>query len=361
MFPPVRLPPRIPPRGSLLHSRALAAGEEIDRKKGRDYKKEGMDELLSPQSGPPSCPEEPLVLARSLTKRFASSVAVDGVDFQVRTGEVVGFLGPNGAGKTTTIRLITCTSPLTSGVLRVFGLDVGLYPRQIKARMGVVPQENNLDPDFTVLQNLITYGRYFRLPPKEIRRRARELLDFVQLADKAHESVEKLSTGMKRRLILARSLLNSPRLLVLDEPTVGLDPQARRLIWERIRALRQSGITVLLTTHYMEEAQQICDRILIMDRGRIIAQGTPIELIRDQVGGEVLEVVPENGSEGLLLELIEGRCPYQRLGEKFEIFAPQAAILLGELGARARFVSYTIRPPSLEDVFLRLTGRDLRD
>ncbi len=303
----------------------------------------------------------PLIVARGLTKRFGSFTAVAGIDFTVYAGEVLGFLGPNGAGKTTTIRMITCTSPLTSGTLTVFGMDVTLHPREIKAQIGVTPQENNFDPDFTVLQNLTTYGRYFRLPRKGIRRRAAELLEFVQLDEKANEPVEKLSGGMKRRLILARSLLNRPRLLILDEPTTGLDPQGRRLIWERIRALRQSGITVVLTTHYMEEAEQICDRILIMDQGRIIAEGSPSELIQRHVGGEVLEIVPEDGAETAILVEVEGCCPYQRLGEKLEIFTPDGSAMLERLKSRGRLSSYGIRRPNLEDVFLRLTGRDLRE
>jgi len=303
----------------------------------------------------------PLILAQGLTKRFNSFTAVDGVNFTVEAGEVVGFLGPNGAGKTTTIRMITCASPLTAGTLQVFGLDVNRHPRQIKAQMGVAPQENNLDPDFTVLQNLTIYGRYFRLPRKKVRTRATELLDFVQLTEKADESVEKLSGGMKRRLILARSLLNRPKLLLLDEPTTGLDPQGRRLIWERIRALRHSGITVVITTHYMEEAEQICDRILIMNQGQIIAQGSPAELIRQQVGGEVLEVVPEDGSEATILAEIKECCPYQRLGERLEIFTPDGSGMLERLKSRGKLSSYGIRRPNLEDVFLRLTGRDLHE
>jgi lipooligosaccharide transport system ATP-binding protein len=257
--------------------------------------------------------------------------------------------------------MITCTSPLTAGTLTVFGLDVDRHPRRIKAQMGVAPQENNLDPDFTVLQNLIAYGRYFRLPRKETHSRATELLEFVQLTEKANELVDKLSGGMKRRLILARSLLNRPRLLILDEPTTGLDPQGRRLIWERIRALRQSGITVVITTHYMEEAEQICDRLLIMNQGQIIAEGSPAELIRQHVGGEVLEVIPEDGAEQAILEEIEGCCPYQRLGERWEIFASNGSSVLEQLKSRVHFTSYAIRRPNLEDVFLRLTGRDLHE
>jgi len=296
-----------------------------------------------------------------LTKRFNSFTAVAGIEFTVFAGEVMGFLGPNGAGKTTTIRMVTCTSPRTAGTLTVFGMDVALHPREIKAQIGVAPQENNFDPDFTVLQNLATYGRYFRLPRSEIQSRAAELLEFVQLDEKANEGVEKLSGGMKRRLILARSLLNRPRLLILDEPTTGLDPQGRRLIWERIRALRQSGITVVLTTHYMEEAEQICDRLLIMNQGQIIAEGSPSELIQRHVGGEVLEIVPEDGAEAAILAEIGECCPYQRLGEKLEIFTPDGSGMLERLKSRGKLSSFGIRRPNLEDVFLRLTGRDLRE
>ena len=304
---------------------------------------------------------EPVIFAQGLTKRFNSFTAVAGIEFTVFAGEVMGFLGPNGAGKTTTIRMVTCTSPRTAGTLTVFGMDVALHPREIKAQIGVAPQENNFDPDFTVLQNLTTYGRYFRLPRSEIQSRAAELLEFVQLDEKVNEAVEKLSGGMKRRLILARSLLNRPRLLILDEPTTGLDPQGRRLIWERIRALRQSGITVVLTTHYMEEAEQICDRLLIMNQGQIIAEGSPSELIQRHVGGEVLEIVPEDGAEAAILAEIGECCPYQRLGEKLEIFTPDGSGMLERLKSRGKLSSYGIRRPNLEDVFLRLTGRDLRE
>jgi lipooligosaccharide transport system ATP-binding protein len=304
---------------------------------------------------------EPLILAQDLTKCFDSFTAVAGVDFAVYPGEVVGFLGPNGAGKTTTIRMITCTSPLTAGSLTVFGLDVTRHPREIKAQIGVAPQENNFDPDFTVLHNLIAYGRYFRLPPREVRQRAAELLEFVQLTERAKEATEKLSGGMKRRLILARSLLNRPRLLILDEPTTGLDPQGRRLIWERIKALQQEGVTVVVTTHYMEEAEQLCDRILIMNQGRIIAEGSPRELIQHHVGGEVLEVVPAEGEEEALRAALDGCESYQRLGDRFEIFTRECGQVLERIRSRVRLASYGIRRPNLEDVFLRLTGRDLHE
>jgi lipooligosaccharide transport system ATP-binding protein len=236
--------------------------------------------------------QAPLVVAGSLVKRFGELAAVDGVSFEIAPREVVGFLGPNGAGKTTTIRMLACNSPRTSGRLEVFGLDVGMHPREIKAQLGVVPQDNNYDPDLSVSENLLVYARYFGIPARTARQRASELLEFVHLTDKAAEPVDELSGGMKRRLILARGLINTPRLLVLDEPTTGLDPQARRLIWERLRELRQRGVTIIITTHYMDEAEQICDRLLIMDNGKVIATGSPKALIDEHAGDEVLEVVP---------------------------------------------------------------------
>jgi len=304
---------------------------------------------------------EPLIVAKNLTKYFNSLCAVDSVNFVVHGGEVLGFLGPNGAGKTTIIRMITCVSPLTSGSLTVFGLDVAGFPREIKAQIGVVPQENNFDPDFTVLHNLIVYGRYFRLDGKEVKKRADELLDFLQLSEKANEPVEELSGGMKRRLILARSLLNRPRLLILDEPTTGLDPQGRRAIWEKIKELKRSGVTVVLTTHYMEEAEQICDRVLIMNLGKIIAEGSLPELISQYIGGEVLEILPEDDDQAQFLTKLELFDHYQQLGDKFEIFTLEPNTVLEQIRSRIRLSSYAVRRPNLEDVFLRLTGRELHD
>jgi lipooligosaccharide transport system ATP-binding protein len=302
----------------------------------------------------------PLVKATGLTKRFGDLAAVDAVDFAIQPGEVVGFLGPNGAGKTTTIRMMTCSSPLTSGSLKVFGLEVNRAPRQIKAQLGVVPQDNNYDPDMSVLENLLVYGWYFGLKPAPTRQRARELLEFVQLTDKADRNVDELSGGMKRRLVVARGLINNPRLLVLDEPTTGLDPQARRLIWERLRELRGQGVTIVVTTHYMDEAEQICDRLLIMDHGRIIAEGTPRALIERYAGSEVIEIVPEPSDEPkLATELRE--CQVQRLGEKYEVFTGECPQTVERLRAAVRLRSYGVRRATLEDVFIRLTGRELRD
>ena len=305
--------------------------------------------------------EDRPVVARNIVKRYDEFTAVDGINFVIDPGEVVGFLGPNGAGKTTTIRLLTCTSPLTAGELRVFGLDVTHSPREIKAQIGVVPQDDNYDPDLSVLENLLTYGRYFRLPSDLIRRRARELLDFVQLTEKTGRKVDELSGGMKRRLILARGLINDPRLLVLDEPTTGLDPQARRLIWQRIRELRAAGKTIIITTHYMDEAEQVCDRLLVMDQGRIIAEGSPRGLIEQHAGDEVLEVVPEQPGSPELIEILRA-CPgHQQLGDKYEIFSRDCPGILDTIKARVPLKAFGLRRASLEDVFIRLTGRELRD
>jgi lipooligosaccharide transport system ATP-binding protein len=308
----------------------------------------------------PSAPT-PLVIARGLTKRFDDLTAVDRVDFEIQPGEVVGFLGPNGAGKTTTVRMATCTSPLSEGSLTVFGLNVTTHPREIKAQIGVVPQDNNYDPDLSVIENLLTYGRYYGLNPKTTVARARELLEFVQLIDKANDQVDELSGGMKRRLIMARGLINQPRLLVLDEPTTGLDPQARRLIWQRIRELRHSGVTVIITTHYMDEAEQVCDRVLVMDRGKIIAQGTPAGLIAQFAGSEVLEVIPENPNQPDLLQALATCGHVQQLGDKFEIFAGDCPNTLAAIRSKVKLVSFGVRRASLEDVFIRLTGKELRD
>ncbi len=310
-----------------------------------------------PSAGSP----EPIVVGRNLTKCFGSLTAVDAIAFDIMPGEVVGFLGPNGAGKTTTIRMLNCTSPLTAGLLTVFGLDVRTAPRAIKAQIGVVPQENNYDSDLRVMENLLTYARYFRLNRHVAAQRAQELLEFVQLTDKADQKVEALSGGMKRRLILARSLINNPRLLIADEPTTGLDPQARRLIWQRIRELRHSGVTIIITTHYMDEAEQICDRLFVMNEARIIAQGSPQALVAEHAGKEVLEIIPEDPNSPELGSALNS-CPYfQQLGDKFEIFTNDCPDTLQMIRSRLRLASYGVRRATLEDVFIRLTGRELRD
>src|SRR4030067_701515 len=232
---------------------------------------------------------EVLIQSRNLTKRFGNLTAVDHIDFEVYKGECVGFLGPNGAGKTTTVRMIYCFLPPTEGQLLVAGMDVLKQSREIKGLVGLAPQEDNLDPDFTVMKNLLVYARYFDIPKAEALKRAGDQLRFFQLQDKLNVQIVELSTGMKRRLIVARALINEPQILLLDEPTPGLDPQARHSVWDEIRALRKRGVTIIITTHYMDEAAELCDRIFIMDNGKIIEQGKPAELIKKHVGEDVLE------------------------------------------------------------------------
>ncbi|MGH8938440.1 MAG: ABC transporter ATP-binding protein, partial [Actinomycetes bacterium] len=234
--------------------------------------------------------ELPLVHARGLVKRFGDFTAVDGIDVDVARGEAFGFLGPNGAGKSSTMRMIGCVSPVTSGTLRVLGMDPAVEASQIKARLGVVPQEDTLDVELTVRENLMVYGRYFGLPRTVLAERADRLLEFVQLAERADSRVEPLSGGVKRRLTIARSLINEPEMLLLDEPTTGLDPQARHALWDRLFRLKQQGVTLVLTTHYMDEAEQLCDRLVVMDGGRFAAEGAPRDLIREWSTREVVEL-----------------------------------------------------------------------
>lgn len=304
---------------------------------------------------------EPLVLARGLTKRFGAATAVDAIDFEVAVGESFGFLGPNGAGKTTTMRMIGCVSPVTEGTLRVLGMDPAVDGPRIRARLGVVPQQDSLDMELTVEDNLVIYGRYFDLSYREARTRARELLDFVQLSERAGSQVEPLSGGMKRRLVIARGLINQPDLLILDEPTTGLDPQARHLLWDRLYRLKQQGVSLILTTHYMDEAEQLCDRLVVMDKARIVAEGSPRSLIDQHATREVLELRfrPED------LASLDGRL--DRLAERIEQLpdrlllytadGDEAAIAVHDMGLRPEQV--LVRRSTLEDVFLRLTGRSL--
>jgi lipooligosaccharide transport system ATP-binding protein len=306
---------------------------------------------------------EPIVVARSLTKRYGDLVAVDHVDFDVREGELFGILGPNGAGKTTTIRMITCVSPLTEGELSVVGLDVTKNQREIKSRLGVVPQEDNLDPDLSVLENLLVYARYFDIPSEVAEERAWEGLRLFQLQDKVKEKINHLSGGLKRRLTIVRALVNEPELLVLDEPTTGLDPQARHLVWQKLRQLKQQGITMLLTTHYMEEAARLCDRLVIFDNSKILAAGTPGDLITRHAGSEVLEVRTDNADRDAVMAKVE------RLSNGYELEEHEDTIYLfgsdGRMddldlsGIEALGSEVIARRASLEDVFLRLTGRGL--
>jgi lipooligosaccharide transport system ATP-binding protein len=303
-----------------------------------------------------------IVEAKDLTKIYDREAVVDGISFVVRERECFGILGPNGAGKTTTIKMICCFSPVTQGELRVFDLSVMESNHStIKSKVGVVPQENNLDPDLSVIQNLLVYAGYFNIPKKEAKKRANELVDFMQLAEKTDAMISKLSGGMRRRLTLARGLINSPLLLVLDEPTTGLDPQARHMVWEKLRALSGSGVTMLLSTQYMEEATQLCHRLIIMDHGKIIAEGSPEGLISRHVGREVVEVFLPWGKQEQILrrcsELVE---KVERSGDKLYVFpngAKEYKALIEILDGE-RFLH---REASLEDVFLKLTGRELRE
>jgi lipooligosaccharide transport system ATP-binding protein len=302
-----------------------------------------------------------LIHARGLTKRFGALTAVDGIDFDVAPGESFGFLGPNGAGKTSAMRMIACVSPVTAGTLRVLGLDPAADGPRIRARLGVVPQQDTLDMELTVRENLLIYGRYFDLPRPVIRKRVDELLDFVQLTERAKDQVEPLSGGMKRRLTIARSLINEPDLLLLDEPTTGLDPQARHLLWDRLYSLKQRGVTLVLTTHYMDEAEQLCDRLVVMDKARIVAEGSPRELIERYSSREVFEMRFPAGTQ----ESLDGQ--FDGLGERVErlpdrvlVYAADGEAVAHEAHARGLRPEMTlVRRSSLEDVFLRLTGRRL--
>ena len=299
-----------------------------------------------------------IIEADDLTKSYKDMVAVSHIRFSVKKGEIFGFLGPNGAGKTTTMRMIECVSPRTSGTLRVFGMDPDTDPAGIKQRIGVVPQETNLDPDFTCAGNLLVYARYFDIPPAEAEARVKNLLEFVALTEKRDTAIDKLSGGMKRRLILARALINNPDLLILDEPTIGLDPQARHLIWERLRLLRAQGNTILMTTHYLDEAARLCDRLVIMDHGTFLVEGTPADLVREQVGSEIIEM--DNTPE-VIACLTELGVPYETAGDQVQVATDASRELAKTLLDRCRTSRISTRPATLEDVFLKLTGRTLRE
>ena len=308
-------------------------------------------------------PSQPLIVARGLVKEFGDFTAVKGIDVEVRPGESFGFLGPNGAGKSSTMRMIGCVSPKTSGDLRIFGLDPDRDGKQIRARMGVVPQMDQLDEQLTVEDNLVLYGRYFDIPRAECRRRAAELLDFVQLGDRADSRIEPLSGGMKRRVTIARSLINEPELLLLDEPTTGLDPQARHVLWDRLYRLKQRGVTLVLTTHYMDEAEQLCDRLVVMDHGRIVAEGSPRHLIETHSTREVLELRYPAGTNEERAPEVDGIGDRSEvLPDRVLIYAHDGEAALSEVHARgSNPESALVRRSSLEDVFLRLTGRTLVD
>jgi lipooligosaccharide transport system ATP-binding protein len=300
-----------------------------------------------------------VVEAQGLKKEFDGLVAVDSIDFQVRKGECFGFLGPNGAGKTTTMKMVYCSSPRTSGKLLVDGLDVDIYPRETKAKIGVAPQQENLDPDFTVFHNLIAYSRYFDIPRRVAEARAEKLLDFVALKEKRDVIILQLSGGMKKRLILARALLSEPAIVILDEPTTGLDPQARHLIWDRLEELKGQGVTILLTTQYMEEAARLCDRLVVMDKGRILEEGTPQSLVEKHIAKGVLEIQAEAGVIAELKEM--GSVVFDEIGGRLHIYANEPETILAELQKKHVIQRSAIRDATLEDVFFRLTGRELRD
>ncbi|MTD56924.1 ABC transporter ATP-binding protein [Amycolatopsis pithecellobii] len=303
-----------------------------------------------------------MVQAKALTKRFGEFEAVRGIDIEVRRGESFGFLGPNGAGKSSTMRMIACVSPRTDGDLKVLGLDPRTDGPRIRARLGVVPQQDNLDVELTVRQNLQVYGRYFGLSRARTRRRAAELLDFAQLTDRADTEVEPLSGGMKRRLTIARSLVNDPELLLLDEPTTGLDPQARHLLWDRLFRLKAQGVTLIVTTHYMDEAEQLCDRLVVMDGGRIVAEGSPAQLIARYSTREVVELRFPPGREISPERVTDLAERTEVLPDRILLYTDRGEAALEQVHARGlRPLSSLVRRSSLEDVFLRLTGRTLVD
>ena len=305
----------------------------------------------------------PLVEARGLTKRFGRFTAVDGIDFDVRPGEAFGILGPNGAGKTSTMRMVSCVSPPTEGVLRVLGGDPVKDGRQIRARLGVVPQEDTLDLELTVRENLLVYGRYFGLPWSTIAERADELLRFVHLDDRASSKVDPLSGGMKRRLTIARALINEPDLFLLDEPTTGLDPQARHVLWDRLWRLKAEGTTLVLTTHYMDEAEQLCDRLVIMDNAKIVAEGSPSELIRRHSTREVVELRFTPGSINGHVSALHGVGDrVEELPDRILVYTDDGdATITAVVDRGVEPLSTLVRRSTLEDVFLHLTGRTLVD
>ncbi|WP_328652580.1 ABC transporter ATP-binding protein [Micromonospora sp. NBC_00330] len=307
--------------------------------------------------------ERPLIQARGLVKRFGDFTAVDGIDVEVHPGEAFGFLGPNGAGKSSTMRMVGCISPPSGGELRILDMDPVADGPAIRARLGVCPQLDNLDPELTVRENLTVYARYFGISRRAARERAAELLDFVQLTERADSKVEPLSGGMKRRLTIARALVNDPEIVLLDEPTTGLDPQARHLVWERLFRLKQQGVTLVLTTHYMDEAEQLCDRLVVMDGGRIVAEGSPRALIEQHSTREVVELRFAAESQEPFAGKLDG------LGERVEVlpdrvllYVPDGDAAVAEVTALGlQPANVLVRRSGLEDVFLHLTGRTLVD
>ena len=312
-------------------------------------------------AAPPSTTS--LIHARGLTKTFGDLVAVDAIDFDVAPGELFGFLGPNGAGKTSTMRMIGCVSPMSGGTLRILGQDPERDGPRIRARLGVVPQQDTLDTELTVRENLLIYGRYFGLSRTECAKRADDLLEFAQLTEKSDAQVEYLSGGMKRRLTIARSLINEPDLMLLDEPTTGLDPQARHLLWDRLYRLKQRGVTLVLTTHYMDEAEQLCDRLVVMDKAKIVAEGSPRSLIEQYSTREVTELRFPEGVQETLDGQLDGIAErIERLPDRVLLYADDGEAAVAAAHARGlQPETVLVRRSTLEDVFLRLTGRSLID
>jgi len=304
----------------------------------------------------------PLIHARGLRKEFGALTAVDGIDFDVQRGEAFGFLGPNGAGKSSTMRMIGCVSPPSGGTLRILDMDPVHDGPKIRARLGVVPQLDTLDMELTVRENLIIYGRYFGLSRKHVREHADELLEFVQLSERANDRVEPLSGGMKRRLTIARALVNEPEVLLLDEPTTGLDPQARHVVWDRLFRLKQQGVTLVLTTHYMDEAEQLCDRLVVMDRGSIAEEGSPLDLIRRLSTREVVELRFASEAPHVDAQTFDGQVArIERLPDRLLLYTDDGDALVPVAHERLHPQSVLVRRSTLEDVFLRLTGRTLVD
>ncbi|MDC0243481.1 ATP-binding cassette domain-containing protein [Marine Group III euryarchaeote] len=308
-----------------------------------------------------------VIFAEKLTKKYGELSAVDKVDLSVPNGICFGLLGPNGAGKTTMIQMLQASSPVTNGKLKVLGTDVSKESRSVRKRIGVIPQEDNLDPDFTAEYNLIVYARYFGIDVNEAKEKASKLLEEVGLTDKANEKISNLSGGMKRRLIVARGMINDPELLILDEPTTGLDPQARHSVWDQIRIFKNNGKTVLLTTHYMDEAEILCDELAIMDSGKILIRGTPRELISKTVGADAVELVSHSFNKGKkILDLIETKSKLKnviisRVSDRIIIYGKEIEEIISEFESNSELTDIIKRRTTLEDVFLKLTGRQLRD
>ncbi|MBF0492815.1 MAG: ATP-binding cassette domain-containing protein [Deltaproteobacteria bacterium] len=303
-----------------------------------------------------------IIQAQNLTKRYAGFLAVDHINFEIQEGQCFGFLGPNGAGKSSTLKMIYCFSSVTDGDLWVLGKNVTREASAIKREMGVVPQEDNLDPDLSVFDNLLIYANYFDIPHAEAKKRAEELLDFLQLSEKKKEHIKKLSGGMKRRLVIARALINKPKILILDEPTTGLDPQARHLIWNKLRSLKKLGVTLVLTTHYMEEAAQLCDTLVMMDKGKILTQGLPSVLVKEWVGNEVYEIrAPKPLLESLSARFVQEAFECERGEEVLYVFVREGQKINEELHQLFAHHPYLHRMANLEDVFLRVAGRDLKE